>query len=166
MNEPDLNSAVQCFTKLALAVQKTRRSLKGLENGYFCKLNADNLGCMTEEIDLGGIKVPAEDWKATPESIKLVLMFLLEERKQMKEKIEELEERLNKNSRNSSIPASKNGFAAEVKSRLKPKKKKPLKMQAPRNRQNKELYSPEECVACHEEKPIEKSRGVSLWRGC
>jgi hypothetical protein len=49
---------------------------------------------MTEEIDLGGIKVPAVDWEATPESIKLVLMFLLEERKQMKEKIEELEERL------------------------------------------------------------------------
>jgi hypothetical protein len=38
---------------------------------------------MTEEIDLGGIKVPAVDWEATPESIKLVLMFLLEERKQM-----------------------------------------------------------------------------------
>ena len=109
---------------------------------------------MNEEIDLGGIKVPAEDWEATPESIKLVLMFLLEERKQMKGKIEELEERLNKNSRNSSIPPSKNGFATEIKSRLKPKKKKPLKIQAPRNRQKKELYSPEECVACHEEKPV------------
>jgi hypothetical protein len=43
---------------------------------------------MIEEIDLGGIKVPAADWESTPESIKLVLMFLLEERKQMKEKIE------------------------------------------------------------------------------
>lgn len=107
---------------------------------------------MTEEIDLGGIKVPAADWEATPESIKLVLMFLMEEQKQMKEKIEELEERLNKNSRNSSIPPSKNGFAANVKSKLKPKKK-PLKMQTPRNKQKKELYSPEECVACHEEKP-------------
>ena len=71
---------------------------------------------MIEEIDLGGIKVPAADWESTPESIKLVLMFLLEERKQMKEKIEELEEKLNKNSRNSSIPPSKNGFVANVKS--------------------------------------------------
>jgi hypothetical protein len=103
---------------------------------------------MSEEIDLGGIKVPAADWESTPESIKLVLRFLLEERKQMKEKIEELEEKLNKNSSNSSLPPSKNGFGANVKS-----KKKPLKIQAPRNKQEKKLYSPEECVACHEEKP-------------
>jgi transposase len=78
---------------------------------------------MIEEIDLGGIKVPAADWESTPESIKLVLMFLLEERKQIKEKIEEMEEKLNKNSRNSSIPPSKNGFVANVKSKVKPKKK-------------------------------------------
>jgi transposase len=107
---------------------------------------------MIEEIDLGGIKVPAADWESTPESIKLVLMFLLEERKQMKEKIEEMEEKLNKNSRNSSIPPSKNGFATNVKSKVK-SKKKPLKMQALRKRPEKKLYSPEECVACHEEKP-------------
>jgi hypothetical protein len=43
---------------------------------------------MSEEIDLGGIKVPAKDWESTPESIKLVLMFLLEERSQMKLEIE------------------------------------------------------------------------------
>jgi transposase len=71
----------------------------------------------------------------------------------MKEKIEELEEKLNKNSRNSSIPPSKNGFGTNVKSKVKPKKK-PLKMQAPRKRPEKKLYSPEECGACHEEKPV------------
>jgi hypothetical protein len=29
---------------------------------------------MSEKIDLGGIKVPAKDWKLTPEIIKPVLM--------------------------------------------------------------------------------------------
>lgn len=109
-----------------------------------------------EEIDLGGIKVPAADWESTPESIKLVLLFLLEERKQMTLKIEELEERLNKNSRNSSIPPSKNGFAAKVDSKTKVKKK-PLKMKAPRIKQERELYAAEDCAACHEEKPKECS---------
>jgi hypothetical protein len=52
---------------------------------------------MSEEIDLGGIKVPAEDWEATPESIKLVLTKLLQ-------RIETLEEKTRKNSRNSSLP--------------------------------------------------------------
>jgi len=42
---------------------------------------------MSEEVDLGGIKVAAKDWEATPESIKLVFRFLLEERNQMKLKI-------------------------------------------------------------------------------
>jgi hypothetical protein len=37
---------------------------------------------MSEEIELGGIKVPAADLEATAESIKLVLKFLLEERKE------------------------------------------------------------------------------------
>jgi regulator of replication initiation timing len=61
---------------------------------------------MSEEIKLGGIKIPAKDLEAKPESIKLLLMFLLEERNQMKLKIENLKERLNKSSRNSSIPLS------------------------------------------------------------
>ncbi|MCA6541296.1 MAG: hypothetical protein IM578_21725, partial [Pseudanabaena sp. M037S2SP2A07QC] len=64
---------------------------------------------MTEEIDLGGIKVPLTDLETTQESIKQVLKILLEERKETKQRIEELEKRLNKNSKNSSIPPSKNG---------------------------------------------------------
>ncbi|MFO0300903.1 MAG: hypothetical protein ACK52Q_04390, partial [Pseudanabaena sp.] len=46
---------------------------------------------------LGGIKVPLTDLETTPESIKQVLKILLEERKETKQRIEELEERLNKN---------------------------------------------------------------------
>lgn len=109
---------------------------------------------MSEEIDLGGIKVPGQDWEATPESIKLVLMFLLEERNQMKLKIESLEERLNKNSQNSSIPPSKDGFG------VKAKKKSPgksLKIQA--NKQQpvleRKVYEAGDCqeLTVHEEKP-------------
>jgi hypothetical protein len=71
---------------------------------------------MSEEIELGGIKVPAADLEATPESIKLVLKFLLEERKETLAKIEALEERINKNSKNSSILWS---HSAGVKTSLK-----------------------------------------------
>jgi hypothetical protein len=45
---------------------------------------------MSEEIDMGGIKVSTKDWEVTAESIKLVLVFLLEEGKQIKLKIERL----------------------------------------------------------------------------
>jgi len=45
---------------------------------------------MIEEIELGGIKVPLRDLEITPESIKQVLKILLEERKETKQRIEEL----------------------------------------------------------------------------
>lgn len=106
---------------------------------------------MIEEIDLGGIKVPAVDWEATPESIRLVLMFLLEERKQMKQRIGELEERLNKNSQNSSIPPSKDGYG--VKAEKAKVKRKPLKLTVARQKSERKLYEAEECVAVYEEKP-------------
>ncbi len=52
---------------------------------------------MIEEIEIGGIKVPLRDLETTPESIKQVLKILLEERKEINQRIEELEEKLNKN---------------------------------------------------------------------
>jgi transposase len=104
---------------------------------------------MIEEIDLGGIKVPAADLESTPESIKLVLKFLLEERKQMKQRIDELEERLNKSSKNSSIPPSKNGFGVKAEHA----KKKPLKLRVARQKPERKLYAVEECESVHEEKP-------------
>jgi len=107
---------------------------------------------MSEEIDLGGIKVLAVDWEATPESIKLVLMFLLEERNNTKQRIEELEEKLNKNSQNSSIPPSKNGFKAKADSKVKPKRK-PQKIEAIKPKQERKLYPIEEIEIVHEELP-------------
>jgi transposase len=105
-----------------------------------------------EEIDLSGIKVPAADWEATPESIKLVLMLLLEERKQMKQRIDELEERLNKNSQNSSIPPSRDGLGSKADKEGRAKKK-PLKLTISRQKRERKLYKAEECAAVHEEKP-------------
>jgi transposase len=107
---------------------------------------------MIEEIDIGGIKVPAADLESTPESIKLVLKILVEERKQTKQKLDELEERLKKNSKNSSLPPSKNGFG--IKTEIKSKgKKKPLKLTVARQKVERKLYEMEECAAVHEEKP-------------
>ncbi len=46
---------------------------------------------MIEEIELGGVKVPLRDLETTPESIKQVLKLLLEERKEIKQRIEVLQ---------------------------------------------------------------------------
>jgi transposase len=102
---------------------------------------------MSEEIDLGGIKVPAADWEATPESIKLVLMSLLQ-------RIEALEEKLGKNSRNSSLPPSKDGFGAKSKNKKKIKRK-PLKMTKVRQKPERKVYENEDCqkLEVHEVKP-------------
>lgn len=112
---------------------------------------------MIEEIDLGGIKVPLRDLETTPESIKQVLKILLEERKEIKQRIEELEEKLNKNSKNSSIPPSKNGFGVKVDKEGKAKKK-PLKLTVKRAKAERKLYAVEECEIVHEEKPSNCSK--------
>jgi transposase len=102
---------------------------------------------MSEDIDLGGIKVPAADWEATPESIKLVVMTLLQ-------RLEALEEKLNKNSRNSSLPPSKDGFGAKSKNKDKPKRK-PLKMAKVRQKPERKVYGKEDCqkLEVYEVKP-------------
>ena len=107
---------------------------------------------MIEEIELGGIKVPLRDLETTPESIKQVLKMLLEERKEIKQRIEELEEKLNKNSKNSSIPPSKNGFGVKTDNQGKAKKK-PLKLTVARQKPERKQYAVEECETVHEEKP-------------
>jgi DNA-binding transcriptional MerR regulator len=107
---------------------------------------------MIEEIELGGIKVPLRDLETTPESIKQVLKILMEERKEIKQRIEELEEKLNKNSKNSSIPPSKNGFGVKTDKEGKAKKK-PLKLTVKRAKAERKLYAVEECEEVHEEKP-------------
>jgi DNA-binding transcriptional MerR regulator len=103
---------------------------------------------MIEEIELGGIKVPLRDLETTPESIKQVLKILMEERKEIKQRIEELEEKLNKNSKNSSIPPSKNGFGVKTDKEGKAKKK-PLRLTVKRAKAERKLYAVEECEEVH-----------------
>ncbi|MCA6540688.1 MAG: transposase [Pseudanabaena sp. M037S2SP2A07QC] len=112
---------------------------------------------MIEEIELGGVKVPLRDLETTPESIKQVLKLLLEERKEIKQRIEELEEKLNKNSKNSSITPSQNGFGLKADKEGKAKKK-PLKVTVKRAKVERKLYAVEECEIIQEEKPSNCSK--------
>ncbi len=50
--------------------------------------------------------IPAEDWEATPVSMRELILSLLTTTEQLKQRIIELEEQLNKTSRNSSKPPS------------------------------------------------------------
>lgn len=62
---------------------------------------------MSEEpVPLG---IPAEDWAATPASVRRVVLALLQMNEQLRERIGKLEERLNQNSQNSSKPPSADG---------------------------------------------------------
>ncbi len=62
---------------------------------------------MNEEIEIAGIQVPKADWEATPASIQALVLVL-------SERLTQLEEKLNKNSQNSSKPPSTDGFGQSV----------------------------------------------------
>lgn len=51
-------------------------------------------------------EIPPEDWEATPESVKRVVLALLDHVEKHEKRLTDLEERLRKNSRNSSLPPS------------------------------------------------------------
>ena len=61
---------------------------------------------MSEDIESVGIRIPKADWETTPESVRVVVKIL-------SEKVTEIEQRLKKNSKNSSKPSSTNGFEAK-----------------------------------------------------
>ena len=69
---------------------------------------------MSEEQVPSGI--PAEDWAATPASVRHVVLALLQMNEQLRERIAKLEERLNQNSQNSSKPPSSDGPGKTVRS--------------------------------------------------
>ena len=70
---------------------------------------------MSEEIEIAGVKVPKADWDVTPASIQALILVL-------SERLSHLEEKLNKNSRNSSKPPSTDGFGKAAKGKGKVKK--------------------------------------------
>ena len=95
------------------------------------------------EIKIAGEKISEQDWSATPESVKRVLLNLAE-------RLAAVEERLNQNSTNSSRPPSSNGF--EVAPAKAPKTRK-QKGRQNRPRQVRKLIAVEDCAQVHEEKP-------------
>ncbi len=74
---------------------------------------------MSEDIEIVGIRIPKADWETTPESVRVVVKIL-------SEKVTEIEERLKKNSKNSSKPSSTNGFGVKAEEK-KEKGKKALR---------------------------------------
>ena len=71
---------------------------------------------MEESIEIAGIQVPKADWEATPLSIQSLVLAL-------SERLTQIEEKLNKNSRNSSKPPSSDGFENSVEHKRKNKKR-------------------------------------------
>jgi transposase len=111
---------------------------------------------MNEEIEIAGIKVPRADWDTTPASIQGLVLVL-------SERLTQLEEKLNKNSQNSSKPPSTDGFGQSVsgkKNRKKPKKRHPSDHSP---RQARKLKPSEECDQVHEViPPVCQGCGASL----
>lgn len=108
----------------------------------------------SESIEIAGRKIPNCDWDKTPESVKLVIEEYHAIVAGLTVRVSALEERLNKNSKNSSIPPSKNGFGGAKKPEEKKNPKKAAKQRSKQERAEQKLYPPEECKEIHEEKPF------------
>ena len=100
---------------------------------------------MEELIEIAGIQVPKADWEATPPSIQALVLAL-------SERLTQIEEKLNKNSRNSSKPPSSDGFEKSVEDNKKGRKRASGQRQsAPR--QMRQLKPIEACDWVEEIKP-------------
>lgn len=53
-----------------------------------------------------GMPIPVEDWEKTPPSVQAVIVMIWRDNQTLKEQVEKLQERVNKNSQNSSKPPS------------------------------------------------------------
>jgi transposase len=106
----------------------------------------------SDSIEIAGRKVTKTDWNETPESIKLVIEDYERIISALTLRVSNLEEKLNKNSKNSSIPPSKNGFGGG-KQVGQQKVKKAAKPRIKQETSERKLYPAAECKEIHEEKP-------------
>lgn len=100
---------------------------------------------MEELIEIAGVQVSKADWEATPPSIQALVLAL-------SERLTQIEEKLNKNSQNSSKPPSSDGFGKSV----EPARKTKQRASGPRQsapRQVRKLEPSEACDWVEEVKP-------------
>ncbi|MEA5464902.1 IS66 family transposase [Leptothoe sp. PORK10 BA2] len=108
---------------------------------------------MNEEIEIAGIKVPKADWDATPPSIQALVLVLSERLDHQSERLSQLEEKLNKNSKNSSKPPSTDGFGKTVAEKKRSKKPKNRRPSVTGSRQVRKLQASEDCDRVEEVMP-------------
>ena len=106
----------------------------------------------SQSIEIAGRKVTKADWDATPESVKLAIEDFHGMIGVLTQRVSNLEEKLNKNSKNSSIPPSKNGFGGGKKVERK-EVKRATKQRIKQETSEQKLYPVSKCQEIHEEKP-------------
>lgn len=114
---------------------------------------------MSEEIEIGGLKIPQADWESTSASVQHLLVKLVQanqrlhqENQELRERQQHLEERLNQNSKNSSRPPAKDDLG--FKSPKKPTQSKRKRGGQPGHRGHQRfLYEPEDCRLVQDCKP-------------
>ena len=107
---------------------------------------------MSEEIEIGGLKIPPADWEAAPASVRQLVDQLHQENQALRERLSQLEERLNQNSKNSSRPPSKDALGFQ---RAKEASKSERKRggQAGHQGHQRSLYASEDCTTLEDVKP-------------
>jgi len=99
-----------------------------------------------DEMEIAGIKVPKADWDKTPASIQALVLV-------PSERLNQLEEKLNQNSQNSSKPPSSDGFGQPVTRKKSGKKGRGRSQTKHPPRQVRKLKPTEECDQVHDIRP-------------
>ncbi len=111
-------------------------------------------------IQVGGYEVPKEDWESTPASVRELVMKLVKGNEglrgkahRLEERVNEIEERLNQNSGNSSRPPSKDEPGKKREKKISQIGSRKRGGQKGHQGNQRYLYKPEDCKAIKEVKP-------------
>lgn len=114
---------------------------------------------MSKIIQVGEYGIPKEEWESTPASVRELVMKLVNENEELREKADKLEvrlsqieERLNQNSKNSSRPPSKDEPGKKTAKRMNQTGRKRGGQKGHQGNQRYQ-YKPEECKQIEEVKP-------------